>query len=179
MEEFGRLARARRRFRLVTTNSFSLDSCIFTSKSNHVCVCGRERGRIDPSLPSTLVIGKFSSTLRFLLNSFMDPSQKDESSSTQPVVFTTQTTYLLPAQKFMIPTTWKRYQLSQLVNKALSLTNPVPFDFLVRGEILRGTLAEWCHEKGVGEVCSMASTDMSLNSYAVSVDDSDSCRRKH
>ena len=76
----------------------------------------------------------------------------DDSSSTQPVVFTTQTTYLLPAQKFMIPATWKRYQLSQLVNKALSLANPVPFDFLVRGEILRGTLAEWCREKGVGEV---------------------------
>ena len=82
----------------------------------------------------------------------MASSSEDVSSSTQPVVFTTQTTYLLPAHKFMIPTTWKRYQLSQLVNKALSLTAPVPFDFLVRGEILRGTLAEWCHEKGVGEV---------------------------
>ena len=79
----------------------------------------------------------------------------------------------------MIPKTWKRYQLSQLVNKALSLTNPVPFDFLVRGEILRGTLMEWCHEKGVGEVCSMASTDMFLNTYTVSVDKSVSCRRKH
>lgn len=69
-----------------------------------------------------------------------------------PVVFTTQTSYPLPSQKFMIPTSWKRYQLSQLVNKALSLSNPIPFDFLVRGEILRGTLEEWCKEKGVGEV---------------------------
>ena len=109
----------------------------------------------------------------------MDPSQKNESSSMQPVVFTTQTTYLLPAQKFMIPTTWKRYQLSQLVNKALSLTTPVPFDFLVRGEILRGTLAEWCHENGVGEVCSVALADMFLNTYTVSVNDSVSRRRKH
>lgn len=82
----------------------------------------------------------------------MASSSRDVPSTTQSVVFTTQTTYLLPAQKFMIPTTWKRYQLSQLVNKALSLTTPVPFDFLVRGEILRGTLVEWCHEKGVGEV---------------------------
>ena len=72
---------------------------------------------------------------------------------THPVVFTTQTPYALPSQKFMIPTTWKRYQLSQLVNKALSLPKPIPFEFLVRGEILRGTLAEWCTEKGVGEVC--------------------------
>ncbi|KAG5637990.1 ribosome biogenesis protein ytm1 [Sphagnurus paluster] len=51
----------------------------------------------------------------------------------------------------MIPATWKRYQLSQLVNKALSLPKPVPFDFLVKGEILRSTLGEWCVENGAGE----------------------------
>ncbi|THH31733.1 hypothetical protein EUX98_g2461 [Antrodiella citrinella] len=51
----------------------------------------------------------------------------------------------------MIPASWKRYQLSQLVNKSLSLPQPVPFEFLVRGEILRTTLGEWCEEKGVGE----------------------------
>ncbi|TFK87208.1 ribosome biogenesis protein YTM1 [Polyporus arcularius HHB13444] len=73
------------------------------------------------------------------------------SEPTHPVVFTTQTPYALPSQKFMIPTSWKRYQLSQLVNKALSLPKPIPFEFLVQGEILRGTLAEWCAEKGVGE----------------------------
>ncbi|KAI0325842.1 WD40 repeat-like protein [Cubamyces sp. BRFM 1775] len=73
------------------------------------------------------------------------------SETTHPVVFTTQTPYPLPSQKFMIPASWKRYQLSQLVNKALSLPKPIPFEFLVRGEILRGTLAEWCAEKGVGE----------------------------
>ncbi|KAI0717822.1 WD40 repeat-like protein [Cerioporus squamosus] len=73
------------------------------------------------------------------------------SEPTHPVVFTTQTPYALPSQKFMIPTSWKRYQLSQLVNKALCLPKPIPFEFLVRGEILRGTLAEWCAEKGVGE----------------------------
>ncbi|PCH36957.1 WD40 repeat-like protein [Wolfiporia cocos MD-104 SS10] len=68
-----------------------------------------------------------------------------------PVVFTTQTAYPFPSQKFMIPISWRRYQLSQLVNKALSLPKPVPFDFLIRGELLRGTLAEWCQEKGIGE----------------------------
>ncbi|KAI0072465.1 ribosome biogenesis protein YTM1 [Panus rudis PR-1116 ss-1] len=70
---------------------------------------------------------------------------------THPVVFTTQTPYALPSQKFMIPASWRRYQLSQLVNKALSLPKPIPFDFLVRGEILRTTLGEWCSEKGIGE----------------------------
>ncbi|TFK31917.1 ribosome biogenesis protein YTM1 [Crucibulum laeve] len=69
----------------------------------------------------------------------------------QPVFFTTLTQYPLPSQKFMIPTLWKRYQLSQLVNKALALETPVPFDFLVRGELLRTTLGDWCAEHGVGE----------------------------
>ncbi|KAH9474516.1 Ribosome biogenesis protein YTM1 [Psilocybe cubensis] len=95
-----------------------------------------------------------------------DPSHSQSQQQTQaqqPVTFTTSTPYPLPSQKFMIPLGWRRYQLSQLVNKALALdrggnydnagggARPVPFDFLVRGEILRGSLAEWCKEKGVGE----------------------------
>ncbi|KAH7883135.1 WD40-repeat-containing domain protein [Phlebopus sp. FC_14] len=68
-----------------------------------------------------------------------------------PVVFTTRTAYSLPAQKFMIPTNWKRYQLSQLINKALSLARPIPFDFLIHGEILRTSLGEWRLGKGIGE----------------------------
>ncbi|KIJ64850.1 hypothetical protein HYDPIDRAFT_89591, partial [Hydnomerulius pinastri MD-312] len=71
--------------------------------------------------------------------------------ASHPVVFTTKTPYTLPSQKFMIPLDWKRYQLSQLINKALSLPKPIPFDFLVQGEILRTSLAEWRAERGVGE----------------------------
>lgn len=65
-----------------------------------------------------------------------------------PVVFTTKTAYPLPSQKFMIPSTWRRYQLSQLINKALSLPRVVPFDFLIGGEVLKGSL----EEKAAGEV---------------------------
>lgn len=72
-----------------------------------------------------------------------------------PVLFTTETPYPLPVQKFMIPSAWKRYQLSQLINKALSLPKPIPFDFLVKGEILRTSLGEWCSERGEGEVSCM------------------------
>ncbi|KAL4071851.1 WD40 repeat-like protein [Scleroderma citrinum] len=68
-----------------------------------------------------------------------------------PVVFTTKTPYSLPSQKFMIPLDWSRYQLSQLINKALSLPKPIPFDFLIHGEILRTTLEKWRAEKGIGE----------------------------
>ncbi|KAH7921924.1 ribosome biogenesis protein YTM1 [Leucogyrophana mollusca] len=72
--------------------------------------------------------------------------------ASHPVVFTTKTPYPLPSQKFMIPLHWKRFQLSQLINKALSLPRPVPFDFLIRGaDILRGTLGEWTAGNGVGE----------------------------
>ena len=80
-------------------------------------------------------------------------SSSSSTMTSQPVFLTTHTQYPLPTQKYMIPTTWKRYQLSQLVNKALSLDKPVPFDFLVKGEILRTSLSEWCAENGVGEVC--------------------------
>ncbi|KAE9402814.1 WD40 repeat-like protein [Gymnopus androsaceus JB14] len=67
------------------------------------------------------------------------------------VIFTTQTPYPLPTQKFMIPTSWKRFHLSQLINKALSLTKPIPFDFLIKGELLRTSLGDYCAENGIGE----------------------------
>ncbi|KAG6380478.1 ribosome biogenesis protein YTM1 [Boletus reticuloceps] len=72
-------------------------------------------------------------------------------SSSAAVVFTTKTPYVLPSQKFMIPLDWKRYQLSQLINKALSLAKPIPFDFLVRGSILCTNLGECRAENGITE----------------------------
>lgn len=69
-----------------------------------------------------------------------------------PAIFTTHTPYPLPAQKFMVPASWRRYQLSQLVNRALGLARPVPFDFLLRGALLPGSLGEWCAAHGAGEV---------------------------
>ncbi|KAH7103739.1 WD40 repeat-like protein [Auriculariales sp. MPI-PUGE-AT-0066] len=69
----------------------------------------------------------------------------------QPVLFSTRTEYAIPTQPYMLPSSWRRFQLSQLINRVLSLPQPVPFDFLVRGELLRGSLAEWCAERGIGE----------------------------
>ncbi|KAL5478615.1 YTM1_2 [Sanghuangporus weigelae] len=79
-------------------------------------------------------------------------AQAQEGMHTLPVLFSTRTPYLLPSQKFMIPASWKRYQLSQLVNKALALSNPVPFDFIFKktGELLRDSLQAWCQATGVG-----------------------------
>ena len=59
-----------------------------------------------------------------------------------PVIFTTKTPYQLPPQKFMIPASWRRFQLSQLINTALALPRVVPFDFLIRGVLLGGSLSE-------------------------------------
>lgn len=42
----------------------------------------------------------------------------------------------------MIPASWRRYQLSELINTALSLPRIVPFDFLIRGVLLGGSLSE-------------------------------------
>ncbi|KAG8807261.1 ribosome biogenesis protein ytm1, partial [Serendipita sp. 399] len=68
-----------------------------------------------------------------------------------PVVFSTSTQHTLPPSKYLIPAPWARYQLSQLINKSLQLSQPVPFDFLIRGQILRGSIAEWCAANGVKE----------------------------
>ncbi|KAI9512512.1 WD40 repeat-like protein [Russula earlei] len=59
-----------------------------------------------------------------------------------PVIFSTKTPYQLPPQKFMIPASWRRFQLSQLINTALALPRVVPFDFLIRGVLLGGCLSE-------------------------------------
>ena len=42
----------------------------------------------------------------------------------------------------MIPASWRRFQLSQLINTALGITHIVPFDFLIHGVLLGGSLSE-------------------------------------
>ncbi|PPR00100.1 hypothetical protein CVT24_008958 [Panaeolus cyanescens] len=84
-----------------------------------------------------------------------------EMHANQPVFLTTRTPYPLPSQKFVIPTSWKRFHLSQLVNKAVGLEKAVPFDFLIKGGLNAGatgemlapgmTLGDWCAANGVGE----------------------------
>jgi ribosome biogenesis protein YTM1 len=73
------------------------------------------------------------------------------SAVSHPVVFSTSTQHALPPSKYLIPATWARFQLSQLVNKTLALPQPIPFDFLIKGQLLRGTIAEWCSENGIKE----------------------------
>jgi ribosome biogenesis protein YTM1 len=75
----------------------------------------------------------------------------DSSAASHPVIFKTSTKHVLPPSKYLIPATWGRFQLSQLVNKALSLPTPTPFEFLINGVLLHGTVKEWCEERGIQE----------------------------
>ncbi|KAF9517521.1 hypothetical protein BS47DRAFT_1375651 [Hydnum rufescens UP504] len=67
------------------------------------------------------------------------------------VILKTQTSYQIPAEPYMLPVAFRRYHLSQLINQVLSLPTPVPFDFIINGEILSSTLGDWCVEKKLGE----------------------------
>jgi ribosome biogenesis protein YTM1 len=54
----------------------------------------------------------------------------------------------IPPQTYLLPSNWKRFQLSQLVNKILSPPQPIPFDFLINGEVLRSSLELWAKRNG-------------------------------
>ncbi len=64
-------------------------------------------------------------------------------------LFTRSTTHSIPQSTYFIPSDWRRFQLSELINKVLGNTDPetgkrpVPFDFVVEGEVLRGSLENW------------------------------------
>ncbi|BEI84178.1 hypothetical protein CcaverHIS002_0407820 [Cutaneotrichosporon cavernicola] len=56
-----------------------------------------------------------------------------------PVNLFTRSEYAIPASTYFIPAEWRRFQLSELINKVLehggdSGIAPVPFDFVVEGE---------------------------------------------
>ncbi|KAL1413670.1 ribosome biogenesis protein ytm1 [Vanrija albida] len=63
-------------------------------------------------------------------------------------LFTRSAAYAIPQSTYFIPADWRRFQLSELINKVLghgaeSGLAPVPFDFVVDGEVLRGSLDAW------------------------------------
>lgn len=59
----------------------------------------------------------------------------------------------IPYVPYMVPVSWRRAQLSTLVNKVLATAagehRPVPFDFIADGELLRSTLDEYITQKGL------------------------------
>ena len=71
-------------------------------------------------------------------------------------LFTRDSPLAIPPSTYFLPSQWKRYQLSELINKVLNNTaeegrQPIPFDFLVEGEILRGSLENWVKKHRGGD----------------------------
>lgn len=70
-----------------------------------------------------------------------------------PVRLTSRTDkHAIPESKFMIPSDWRRFQLSELINKVLGTEQAVPFDFVVGEELLRSSLGQFTQAKGLTEV---------------------------
>lgn len=75
--------------------------------------------------------------------------------ATLPVRLTTRSPkYIIPSDAFILPSQWRRFQLSALVNKILDpqgAASPIPFDFVVDGELLQGSLQQWVDERRGGK----------------------------
>ncbi|WWC67770.1 ribosome biogenesis protein YTM1 [Kwoniella pini CBS 10737] len=63
-------------------------------------------------------------------------------------LFTRSTNDAIPQSTYLIPASWRRFQLSELINKVLQNNSdngkkPIPFEFLINGQVLRGSLENW------------------------------------
>jgi len=71
-------------------------------------------------------------------------------------LFTRDPSQSIPSSTYLIPASWRRFQLSELINKVLSTSTPgaapVPFEFIVEGELLRTTLDAWVKANRNGDV---------------------------
>ncbi|KAE8211885.1 hypothetical protein CF327_g4416 [Tilletia walkeri] len=61
---------------------------------------------------------------------------------------TTHAALAIPLAPYMVPVSWRRSHLSTLVNRILNPTTPTPLDFIVDGQLLRTSLAEYLESSG-------------------------------
>ncbi|KAK0537312.1 ribosome biogenesis protein ytm1 [Tilletia horrida] len=61
---------------------------------------------------------------------------------------TTHAALAIPLAPYMVPVSWRRSHLSTLVNRILQPTTPTPLDFIVDGQLLRTSLAEYLESAG-------------------------------
>ncbi|BGP54826.1 hypothetical protein JCM8202_003333 [Rhodotorula sphaerocarpa] len=59
--------------------------------------------------------------------------------------------YTIPPAKFLVPASWRRFHLSELINKVLENDSPIPFDFLIDQTLLRSSLGQYCEATGTSE----------------------------
>ncbi|KAH8548870.1 WD40-repeat-containing domain protein [Umbelopsis sp. PMI_123] len=66
-----------------------------------------------------------------------------ESEQVQVRFTTQQKQYAITESAIFVPANFKRYGLSGIVNHLLGNEKPIPFDFLINGELLRSSLAQY------------------------------------
>lgn len=86
----------------------------------------------------------------------IDPAGSQASRQLPINLFTRSSTDAIPQSTYFIPSAWRRFQLSELINQVLGNTaengsKPVPFVFLVNGEVLRGSLEAWVKKNRGGD----------------------------
>ncbi|KAG0148290.1 hypothetical protein CROQUDRAFT_654987 [Cronartium quercuum f. sp. fusiforme G11] len=57
--------------------------------------------------------------------------------------------YAIPNAKYMVPSDWKRFQLSELINKVLEHSQPIPFDFVIEDQLLRTSVKAFIDSRGL------------------------------
>lgn len=97
----------------------------------------------------------------------MTTVEEQPASRQVPIILrTSQPTLSIPSIPYLVPTTWKRTQLSTLVNRLLqqdaaaagaavtadsSSAKSIPFDFIINGELLRTSIDQYLASKGLTE----------------------------
>ena len=81
----------------------------------------------------------------------MQASTSGQSAQLPINLFTRSQSDTIPASTYFLPAQWRRFQLSELINKVLHSPTPVPFDFLINGEVLRTSLEAWVKKNRGGD----------------------------
>lgn len=88
-----------------------------------------------------------------------DPSSNPTEGPKQlPInLFTLHSPDSIPSSTYLLPADWRRFQLSELINKVLKNGSaegeaaPVPFEFVVEGQVLRTSLDAWVKANRAGD----------------------------
>lgn len=91
----------------------------------------------------------------------MTTTEEQQAPRQVPITLRTlQPTLSIPSIPYLVPTTWRRTQLSTLVNRLLqqdatiadsSTAKSIPFDFIINGELLRTSIDQYLASKGLTE----------------------------
>lgn len=85
----------------------------------------------------------------FLAPRMMTNQDESAGSSVQIRFATKDPSLAIESRPLLVPTSLKRYGLSEIVNHLLETDSPIPFSFLVHGELLSSSVEEYLTKKGL------------------------------